>query len=102
MYKNHTYIYTFILEWRTLEEQFKSLCSILPHNYHERLKSIPELLKNGGEQLCKLISSKINEKILTYLIVKLCYNDSDTSLVRCSVMDDLTSTQQIRYGTYVQ
>ena len=53
-------------------------------------------MKNGGEQLSKLISSspaKINEKILTYLIVKLCYNDSDTSLIRCNVMDksvDLT------------
>ena len=53
-------------------------------------------MKDGGEQLSKLISSspaKINEKILTYLIVKLCYNDSDTSLVRCNVMDksvDLT------------
>ena len=47
-------------------------------------------MKDGGEQLSKLISSlpaKINEKIITYLIVKLCYNDSDTSLVRCSVMD---------------
>ena len=89
------------LEWRTLEEQFKLLCTILPHNYHEKLKSI---LKDGGEHLRKLISSspaKINEKIITYLIVKLCYNDSDTSLVRCSVMDqsvDLTNSQQIRYG----
>ena len=47
-------------------------------------------MKDGGEQLSKLISSspaKIKEKIITYLIVKLCYNDSDTSLVRCSVMD---------------
>ena len=47
-------------------------------------------MKHGGEQLSKLISSspaKINEKIITYLIVKLCYNDSDTSLVRCSAMD---------------
>ena len=105
--KAHKYtlvIILFVLDWRTLEEQFKSLCSVLPHNYRERLKSIPELLKDG-EQLSKLISSspaKINEKIITYLIVKLCHNDSDTSLVRCSVMDDLTCTQQIRYGTYVQ
>ena len=94
------------LEWRTLEEQLKSLCSVLLHNYHERLNSIPELLKDGGEQLSRLVSSspaKINEKIITYLIVKLCYNDSDTSSVRCSVMDksvDLTDTQQIRFGTY--
>ena len=87
-----------------MEELFKSLCSVLPDNYNERLKALSELLKDGGEQLSKLISSspaKINEKIISYLIVKLCYNDSDTSLVRCRVMDDLTCTQQIRYGTYV-
>ena len=53
-------------------------------------------MKDGGEQLSKLISSspaKINEKIITYLIVKLCYNDRNTSSVRCNVMDksvDLT------------
>ena len=53
-------------------------------------------MKDGGEQLSKLISSspaKIKEKIITYLIVKLCYNDSDTNLVRCNVIDksvDLT------------
>ena len=79
-----------ILDWRRLEECFKSFCSVLPYNYHEKLKSMLELLKDGGEQLSKLISSspaKNNEKIITYLIVKLCYNDSDTSLVRCSVMD---------------
>ena len=100
----HINLVYLILDWRTLEGHFKSLCSILPYNYHERLKSIPELLRDGGEQLSKLISSspaKINEKIITYLIVKLSYNDSDTSLVRCSVMDDLTCTQQIRYGAYV-
>ena len=85
-----------LLDWRTLEEHFKSLCSVLPHNYHKMLQSIPELLKDGGEQLSKLISSspaKINEKIITYLIVKLCYSDRDGSLVSCNVMDksvDLT------------
>ena len=44
-----------------------------------------------------------HEKIITYLIVKLCYNDGDTSSVRCSVMDksvDLTDTQQIGCGAY--
>ena len=98
----YLYIITYIrrscllLDWRTLEEHFKSLYSVRPHNYHERLKSTPELLKHGEEQLSKLISSssaKINKKIITYLIVKLCYNDSDTSLVKCNVMDksvDLT------------
>ena len=63
----------------------------MPHNYHEKLPNIPELLRDGGEQLSKLISSspvKINEKIMTYLIVRLCYNDRNTGLVRCSVMDE--------------
>ena len=79
-----------LLDWRTLEEHFKSLYSVQPLNYHERLQSIPELLKDGGEQLSKLISSspaKINKKIITYLIVKLCYSDRNASLVRCNVMD---------------
>ena len=87
-----------------MEELFKSLYSVLPHNCHERLKCIPELLKDGGEQLSKLISSspsKIKEKIITYFIVKLCYNDSDTSLVRGSVVDGVTCTHQIKYGMYI-
>ena len=51
----------------------------------------------------------INEKILTYLIVKICYSRSNTSLVRlCDVMDesfiDPTDTpicvHQIRCGMY--
>ena len=100
-----------------IEGYFQSLCSVLLHNYQltiDQLKTIPQLLKDGGEQLSKLISSsadvrKINEKIITYLIVKLCYNDSDTSLVRlCDVMDESidstdtpTGMQQIRYREYM-
>ena len=52
---------------------------------------------------------KINEKILTYLIVKLCYNGSDTDsviLTLCDAMDELvdsidntsTCVQQIRHS----
>ena len=78
----------------------------------DKLKSIPQFLKDGGEELNKLISAdvrKINKKIITYLIVKLCYSDSDTSVVTlCDVMDELTdstntptSVQQINDGTYV-
>ena len=101
-----------------MEDHFQSLCSVLPHNYQltiDKLKTIPQLLKDRGEQLSKLISSssadvrKIYEKIITYLIVKLCYNDSDTSLVRlCDVMDESidstdtpTGMQQIRYREYM-
>ena len=113
-----TYAYL-LLDWNLVERFLGSLCSVLPHNYQltiDKLKTIPQLLKNGGEQLSKLISSssadvrKINEKIITYLIVKLCYNDNDTSLVRlCDVMDESIASnetpaclQEIRYGTYVR
>ena len=55
---------------------------------------MPQLF-NDAEQLSKMITSsssdvqKINEKILTYLIVKLCYNGSSISLERlCDVMDE--------------
>ena len=106
------------IDWRIVEDHFKSLCSVLLHNYQltiDKLKTIPQLLKDGGEQLSKLISSlspdvrMINESIITYLIVKLCYNDSNTSLVRlCDVMDEsidstntTSGTQQIRCGEYI-
>ena len=72
-------------------------------------------MNDEGEQLSKLITSssvnvrKINKKIITYLVVKSCYNGSSTRLVRlCDIMDELlnptstpTCVQQIRCGTYV-
>ena len=98
------------IEWRIVEDYFKALCSVLPHNYQlttDKLKTISQLLKDGGEQLSKLVSSsssdvrKINEKIITYLIVKLCYNESDTRLVRFRDSTDTTTRiQQIRSGEY--
>ena len=110
----YTCTYLFV-EWRVLGEYFNSLCNTLPHNYQlviDKLKTIPQLLKDGGEQLSKLISSssadvrKINEKIITYLIVKLCYNGSVVRL--CDVMDELidstdtpTFVQKLRCGMYV-
>ena len=76
---------------------------------------MPSLLIDEREQLIKLLSSsssvdvrRISNKIITYLIVKLCYSDSISStLVRlCNVMDELIDpkdsavcVQQIRYGT---
>ena len=70
-----------------------------------------EIIKDEGEQLSKLIASstdvrKINEKIITYLIVKLCYNHSSTGLVRLyDAMGELinqtgtpTCVQHIRSG----
>ena len=50
---------------------------------------------------------KNNERIITYLIVKLCYNGSDTDLTLRDVMNELidstdtpTCVQQIRCGMY--
>ena len=71
-----------------------------------------QILKDEGEQLNKMITSsssdvrKINEKIITYLIVKLCYNGNGTSLLRwCDIMDKLidptstsTCVQHVRTG----
>ena len=111
-------MYLLCAEWRVLEEHFNSLCNSLPHNYQltiDKLMAIPQF--KDGEQLNKMITSssadvrKINEKILTYLIVKLCYNGSDTDSVTltCDVMDKLinstdntpTCVQQIRHGKSV-
>ena len=84
-------------EWRVLTEHFNSLCNTLPQLTFDKLRNVTKILNVEGEQLSKLITSsstdvrKINEKIITYLIVKLCYNGSDTSLMRlCDVMDELT------------
>ena len=92
-----------------IENNFLSLCNVLPHNYQltiDKLKTISHLLKDEGEQLSKLISSsdvrKINEKILTYLIVKLSYNDSEVRL--CESTDSSytpTGMQQTRYCEYM-
>ena len=103
------------IEWRRVADHYKSLCSILPHNYQstiDKLKTMTQFLKDGGKELSKLTSSsssadvrKINEKIMTYLIVKLCYNNSDTSLVRLmdestDSTDTTTGIQQIRCSEY--
>ena len=102
-------------EWRVLTEHFNSLCNNLPQLTFDKLQNLTKKLNVEGEQLSKLITSsstdirKINEKIITYLIVKLCYNGSDTSLMRvCDVMDELidptgtfTCVQQFRHGVYI-
>ena len=98
--------------WRVLEKHFNTLCSSLPRNYQltmDKLNAIPQLLQDGGEQLSNWISSslstdvrKINEKIITYLIVKLCYNDDDTSLCDELIASTIPSCeQQIMCGKYI-
>ena len=101
-----TYVFIYMLlfsEWGFLD-QFYSLGHTPPYNCQlntDKLKAIAQLNQDGKEQISKLISSsmnvrEINEKILTYVIVKLCYNGSDADLARlCDVMkemDDSTNT----------
>ena len=90
-------------EWGFLD-QFYSLGHTPPYNCQlntDKLKAIAQLNQDGKEQISKLISSsmgvrEINEKIITYVIVKLCYNGSDTDLARLcddmKEMDDSTNT----------
>ena len=104
-------------EWRVLTEHFNSLCNTLPYNYQStiaKLRNMTEMIKGEGERLSKLITSsstdvrKINETIITYLIIKSCYNGRGIGLVRlCDVMDELidptgtpTCVQQIKHGMY--
>ena len=77
------------------------------------MKSKPELLKDGEQQLDKLTSllsaesnvTKINQKIITYVIVKLCYYDSSISLLNpCNVMnrviESTNSTSCVQQSQY--
>ena len=105
-------------EWSILTGQFSSLCNTLPHNYQsiiDKLRNIVQIIKDDGEQLTKWIISctdvrKINEKIITYLIIISCFSGSDTSIVKfCDLMDKLidptgtpTCVQQFRHGMYVR
>ena len=85
-----------------LDHYFPLLCKCLPDDYQstlEKLKSLPRLSTNDHQQLGTMISSceaqLVNEKIVTFLIVKLCYNGSSDSLVElCDVMDNLVETDQ--------
>ena len=75
-----------------------------------------EIIQNDGKHLSKLIASsstdvrKISEIIITYVVIKSCYNGRDsTSLVKlCDVIEELvdftdksTCVQQIRHGRYI-
>ena len=105
-------------EWRILIKHFNSLCNTLPYNYQltiNKLRNMVQITKCEGERLNQMITSSssdvrnINKKIITYLIVKLCYTGNNASLVSlCDVMDELigpsgkpTCLQQIRCGTYL-
>ena len=101
---------------QVLNQYFTLLCNCLPDDYQStlvKLKSVPQLSDDDHQQLGTMISSceaiLVNEKIVTFLIVKLCYNGSSGSLVGlCDVMDNLVEVdqstscvQQVRSGKLV-
>ena len=115
----YTFIFIYVLlfsEWGFLEDQFYSLCNTPPYNCQlktDKLKVIAQLNQDGKVQISKLLSSstdvrETNNKIITYLIVKLCYNGSDTDLAKlCDIMKEMndstnmtTCTQHITCGKF--
>ena len=106
------------IEWGVLTEHFSSLCNTLPYNHQltiDKLRNLVQITKDEGNQLNKMITlsstdvKQINEKIIIYLIIRLCYSGSDSNLVKlCDVMDELidptdtpSCVQQLRYGSYI-
>ena len=108
-----------IAEWSIVDTFFSPLCDCLPQDYQstiEKLKSFPQFA--GAEhqhQLKSLIPATltdidvINEKILTFLVMNLCYDTNSGGITRlCDVMEQLiefsestTCIQEIRCGMYV-
>jgi len=87
-----------------LDQYFPLLCNCLPDNYQstlDKLKSVPQLSNDDHQELAIMISSSrdaklVNEKIITFLIVKLCYIGSSDSLVGlCDVMDNLIDCEEL-------
>ena len=97
-----------------LDEHFSLFCNCLPDDYRStliKLKSLSQLSNDDHQQLHSMISSShevqlVNEKIVTFLIVKSCYNGSSSGLVGlCDVMDNLIVSKQsascvqlVKYG----
>jgi len=79
--------------WTVLDKHFSTLCDCLLESALVKLKSASQLSNEDHQQLVTMISSscesqQVKEKIVTFLIVKLCYNGSSDSLTRL-VMDTL-------------
>lgn len=107
-----------IAEWTIVDTFFFPLCDCLPQDYQstiEKLKSFPQFA--GIEQQHQLQSlipptltdiSAINEKILTFLVMNLCYESNSGGITRlCDVMEKLiefsdstSCVQEIRCGMY--
>jgi len=99
----HCDVFILYAGWTTLSEHFSLLCNCLPDDYQStlvKLKNLPQLSKDDHQQLGTMISSwceaqLVNEKIVTFLIVKFCFNGSSNNLVGlCNVMDNLIESDQ--------
>jgi len=93
----------FLSDQATLNQYFHLLCNCLPDDYQstlDKLKSISQLSNDDHQQLGTMISSSceaqlVKERIVTFLVVKLCFNGNGDSLVGlCDVMDNLTKSGQ--------
>jgi len=86
-----------------VDDNFSLLCNCLPDNYQStlvKLKSLPLISNEDHQQLDTIVSSspaqQANEKIVTFLLVKLCYNGSSGSLAKfCDVMDNLVESDEL-------
>jgi len=102
-YELYTLFCSFTIECTILDDNFYLLCNCLPDNYQStlvKLKSLPQISDEDHQQLDTIMSSNpaqlANEKIVTFLIVKLCYNGSSDSLAKfCSVMDNLVESGEM-------
>ena len=108
----------FIPEWSIVDTFFSPLCDCLPQDYQstiEKLKSFPQFVGSEHQhQLRSLIPATltdidvINEKILTFLVMNLCYDTNSGGITRlCDVMEQLiefsessSCIQEIRCGMY--
>ena len=87
-------LYFFVTEWSVVDQFFSPLCDCLPQDYQstiEKLKSFPQFA--GAEQQRQLRSlipttltdiRVINEKILTFLVMNLCYDTNSGGITRLS------------------
>ena len=116
LYKLLVVSLNFVTEWSIVDTFFSPLCDCLPQDYHStiaKLKSFPQFA--GMEHQCQLNSlippaltdiSVINEKILTFLVMNLCYNTNSGGITKlCDVMEQLiefsecpSCVQEIRCG----
>ena len=92
-----------LTDWKLINTQHSVLCNGLTDDYQStlsKLKSLPQLSNDDHYQLGTMISSSceaqlVKERIVTFLVVKLCFNGNGDSLVGlCDVMDNLTKSGQ--------